>query len=72
MPVRDERSLIEVGGERRSLAITLPNGWVRFWDMKKGVKASVYYDSILVILPPGHPKRRRLEKSIRKVLIELR
>ena len=71
MPVQDTRSIIEVGGKRRSLALTLPNGWVKFWDLEKGLKVTVFYDSVLIVVPPNHPKMREIEEEIRKILIDL-
>jgi len=72
VPVQDVRAVIEVGSKSRSLAITIPRGWAEFWSMKKGSRIPVFYDSILVVLPPNHPKRKELEKRIRQFLIELK
>ncbi|MFQ6076930.1 MAG: hypothetical protein ACE5Z5_12520 [Candidatus Bathyarchaeia archaeon] len=72
MPIKDTRSLIEVGGERRSLAMTLPYGWVKFWDLEKGLKTPVLYDSVLVIIPPNHPRRKEIEEQVREILIGLK
>ena len=67
MPVNEKRSLIQLD---TNLAISLPKGWTKFWKMTKGEKIQVLYDSILVIIPSTHPKRKEVEKKVEQFLIK--
>jgi len=67
MPIEDKRTLILLGNQP---IITLPKGWVKFWQIEKKQPIQVIYDSILVIIPPNHPKGKELEKRVRRALFD--
>jgi hypothetical protein len=66
MPVKVNRKMIMLD---KQPVISLPRGWVDFWNLKKEEPLPIFYNSILIIIPPTHPKREVLEERIRNFLI---
>jgi antitoxin component of MazEF toxin-antitoxin module len=60
MPYLQNRKLLPLG--KTSKAITLPKGWVKFYNLADGDRIMVLGDTILVVC---HPKD---EKKARKLL----
>jgi len=69
MPFETSRIIQEVGSNKASYNITLPKEWARFWQLKKGKKILMLYDSILVLIPPGLPETGDKKNQIRQFLI---
>lgn len=67
MPSIEKRSLIQLG---KNLIITLPCGWTKFWNMSKGEKVQILYESVLIVIPPACPNKEELEKKIRTFLMK--
>jgi len=67
MPSEIDRKLIMLDTQP---VMSLPSDWVRFWKMKKGDVIPILYDSILVVIPPTHPNKKKIEERIREVLIK--
>lgn len=67
MPAETSHNLIWLG---RQPVVSLPRSWVKFWRLKKQEPLPIFYNSILVIIPPTHPHREKLESRIRNLLIE--
>jgi len=57
MPAKEIRTLLKVGNKRKSSAITLPHGWVEYWNLKKGAELLVFYDGALVVIPKDKEDR---------------
>lgn len=62
MPSKDKRSLIQLGP---NLVVTLPKTWTEFFEMKRGSKIPIMYDSILIALPE---EDKQLENEVRDFL----
>lgn len=67
MPVKEERNLILLGTQPM---VSLPKGWTNFWELQKGDKLLIIYDSFFAVIPPTHPDRQKLEEKIRETLIK--
>lgn len=67
MPVEVSRKMIMLD---KQPVISLPRGWVDFWKLKKDEPLPIFYNSILVVIPPTHPNREKLENRIRNLLID--
>ncbi len=50
--------------------ISLPRGWVRFWNLKKAQSLSILYDSVLIVIPSSHPNKDYVEKIIKNIFLE--
>lgn len=70
MPSEETRSLIEIGSKKRSAAITLPKGWIKFWKLRVKEKVPLIYDGVLVVIPPSHPDKKDIEGKIRSFLLK--
>ena len=72
MGLETERKLFESGGRRpRAIAITLPKGWLRYWGLRKGQKVVVLCNSIIVVIPPGHPKADETKRFVKEMLLNV-
>jgi hypothetical protein len=49
--------------------VSLPRGWVKFWNLQKKQSLKIMYNSIFIIIPPNHPDIKNIEKQIREMLI---
>ena len=67
MPAKKERKIIML---RNQPVISLPIEWARFWKLKKGDSVPVFYDSVLVVIPPTHPDKEKIEQKVRRFLIK--
>ena len=71
MGIENERTLFEVGGRRpRTLAISLPIAWVRYWGLHKGQTVLVISDGILVVVPPGHQNQKEIIAKVKRGLLD--
>ena len=71
MGIEVERTLVEFGGHRpRPIGVTLPIAWLRYWGLKKGQKVVILCNSVLVLIPPGHPKRDKIKTLLKERLID--
>ncbi|MFH7880417.1 MAG: hypothetical protein QXI09_00180 [Candidatus Aenigmatarchaeota archaeon] len=66
MPGIERRSVLELGSQKKSLAITLPQAWAKFWDIKKKQKLNILYDDVLIVFPPNYQKEENYRESFLK------
>jgi len=72
MPVEDERKVQRHGDE--SACITLPKGWIKYYNIKPkekdtdGDSVIILANSIIIVVPPNRPDLR--EKAKRLIEIE--
>lgn len=52
------------------MGIILPRSWLRFWGLVKGQELVVVGDSVLVVVPPDHPKRSELLAALKRGLVD--
>jgi len=55
MPIREERMLYHVG--KSSLAITLPQNWLKYFGLKAGDKVEIIGNGDLTIRPVKEKRR---------------
>ncbi len=67
MPSEKNRKLIMLNTQPM---ISLPSDWVKFWKMKKGDIIPIFYDSILVVIPPTYPDKGGIEEKVKEFLIK--
>ena len=67
MPSEKNRKLIMLDTQP---VISLPSDWVKFWKMKKGDIIPIFYDSILVVIPPTYPNKVTIEEKVKEFLIK--
>jgi len=67
MPSEKKRKMIMLD---RQPMISLPLEWVKFWKMKKGDIIPIFYDSVLIVIPPNHPNKEIIEEKVRNFLID--
>jgi bifunctional DNA-binding transcriptional regulator/antitoxin component of YhaV-PrlF toxin-antitoxin module len=66
MPSKEMRRVQEIGGVRKSRAVTLPKAWADYSDLRQGDEVAVFCDGVVVIVPPG--RGRATEKRVRRFL----
>lgn len=69
MPSTEQRSLLQLD---TSLAITIPKVWATFWQLRKGEKVQILYDTVLVVIPQDHPNSKKVENKVKRILAETR
>lgn len=67
MPVEEKRSLLILD---KQPAMSLPKGWVKFWKLQKKQALPIVYNSVLIVIPPTHPNKERIEQRIREFFLE--